>query len=269
MSIWSRIFAAMISAFLAALAVTNPVHGEADAAAKVTLLPGWRLADGSHMAAVRITLAEGWKTYWRAPGDAGIPPRLSWRSDTSITGADIIWPRPDIIDVGGMVTFGYSGEVILPVRLSTGAGVGEDFTTDLSIDLGVCKDICVPIRASVFATHSAASTEDAEILASLALATPPYPLIATCSVKPIEDGLAISVDIPVNPSTAWEFAAIEYEDKTVWVSQVDVSRNDSTLTLSADLVPPEASPFALQRSGLLFTIFAGETAAEIAGCVTG
>ncbi|MCB1329838.1 MAG: hypothetical protein KDK28_10515, partial [Maritimibacter sp.] len=44
-----------------------------DLHAEVDVLPGWRQADGTHMAALRITLDEGWKTYWRAPGEAGIP----------------------------------------------------------------------------------------------------------------------------------------------------------------------------------------------------
>ena len=56
--------------------------------ASVTVLPGWRDADGTHVTALRIDLAEGWKTYWRAPGDSGIPPSFAF------SGGDITAVQP-------------------------------------------------------------------------------------------------------------------------------------------------------------------------------
>ena len=72
-------------ALLASLAALGPGHATTqDDVLQATLLPGWQTASGSHMAAVDLTLAPGWKTYWRSPGDAGIPPRFDWSGSKNV-----------------------------------------------------------------------------------------------------------------------------------------------------------------------------------------
>ncbi|MFY8145805.1 MAG: protein-disulfide reductase DsbD domain-containing protein, partial [Rhodobacter sp.] len=56
------------------------------------VLPGWRTEQGTHMAALRLTLAPGWKTYWRSPGDAGIPPLFNWSGSQNLSGVRVHWP---------------------------------------------------------------------------------------------------------------------------------------------------------------------------------
>ncbi|MEL7014329.1 MAG: protein-disulfide reductase DsbD domain-containing protein, partial [Pseudomonadota bacterium] len=63
-------------------------------AIEARLLTGWRAADGSHIAALQIDLAPGWTTYWRAPGDAGIPPYFDWHASENLSSVDVEWPSP-------------------------------------------------------------------------------------------------------------------------------------------------------------------------------
>ena len=60
--------------------------------AHADLLTGWRLEDGRHAAAIRIRLDPGWKTYWRAPGDGGIPPSFDWQGARNLAGWSVHWP---------------------------------------------------------------------------------------------------------------------------------------------------------------------------------
>jgi DsbC/DsbD-like thiol-disulfide interchange protein len=52
---------------------------------QIRILPGWSRDDGSHMAALHLILAPGWKTYWRAPGDAGIPPMMDLEGSDNLS----------------------------------------------------------------------------------------------------------------------------------------------------------------------------------------
>ena len=76
------LLAALLCAGRAAPARAGGDYLSPGAVADVSILPGWRTAAGTHMTALRVKLAPGWKTYWRAPGDAGIPPRFDWTGTT-------------------------------------------------------------------------------------------------------------------------------------------------------------------------------------------
>lgn len=85
------------------------------------------------------TLAEGWKTYWRSPGEAGLPVRV-FHNDAEL---DILYPFPERFELFGLETFGYSKQVAIPFRIPVKTGKVE-----LKADFMVCKDICVPFEAS-------------------------------------------------------------------------------------------------------------------------
>ena len=106
--------------FLAALSVLVPVSGvraQEDMVA-VSIVNGWQMADGSHVAALKFVLADGWKTYWRAPGEAGIPPQFDWRGSRNLARAEIEWPTPKQTMTNGMRTIGYEHVLVLPLRLT-------------------------------------------------------------------------------------------------------------------------------------------------------
>ena len=85
---------------------------------------------------LRLRMAEGWHTYWKNPGDAGVPPELTIESGTQ---SPIDWPTPDRVAEGPIMTYAYTGEVLLPVTLTPADGSIAAHAQWL-----VCKDICVP-----------------------------------------------------------------------------------------------------------------------------
>ena len=237
----------------------------------VRLLPGWR-AGSLHYAALEVDLAPGWHTYWRVPGEAGIPPHLTWNSSSNVKSIGISWPVPELFDQNGMTSIGYTGTLVLPMVLRP-----EDPNAPIhlegQIEIGVCKDVCTPFVADVWADLPDAGAPDPRI--SAADKNKPISAAAagvgavTCSAEPIADGLRVSTRITVAPQGAREHVVMELVDKTVWISDATVSREGDELLATADMVPPSAAPFALDRSTIRLTVLTGGRAVDIEGCTGG
>ena len=106
-------------------------------------------SDGSKlMAFVEIVLEPGWKTYWRSPGDAGLPPSLDWSKSVNLASAEVQFPAPRTFTDKSGHTVGYEGTVFLPIALTPKAP-GEPVTLAVDAHYGICKDICVPIEAEL------------------------------------------------------------------------------------------------------------------------
>ena len=92
-------------------------HVEAElVAARTAAEPGSPLRIG-----LRLKMDEHWHTYWRNPGDTGLPTTIQWQLPAGFQAGDIEWPAPQRIDVGPFANYGYEGEVVLP-RVARGAG---------------------------------------------------------------------------------------------------------------------------------------------------
>ncbi len=242
--------------------------------AQIDILPGWRQADGSHMAALRIQLAPGWKTYWRAPGDAGIPPSFDWDGSRNLQAVAFHWPVPTIFDTAGLRTVGYLDELILPIQLYP-SQTGQDITLKGRISLGVCSDVCMPMEASFNANLAMGDAAPGSDLIRRALRQRPKTSAeaglrsVSCDVEPISDGLRVTARMALPKVGANEVAVIEGPDQSIWVSETQVSREGGTLVAVSDLVPPAGKPFALSRSDIRITVLAGGRGVDIANCVGG
>ena len=235
-----------------------------DAQVRAELLPGWRTASGTHMAAIRFTMAEGWKTYWRAPGDAGVPPQFDWRGSQNVAGVQIHWPQPEVFELAGMTTYGYSQSLVLPVEfIPTGT---DPVRVEGTIEIGVCKDVCVPVTVAVSGALPDTGAPDAAIRAALAAGPEPVSAHATCAAAPLRDGLRLTLTVPLAKLPGDERAVIELADPSIWVSEATTTRQGQTLTAVADLVPANAQPFALDRSSVLVTVLGAGRAVELRGC---
>ncbi len=98
---------------------------------------------------ILIELDDGWKTYWRMPGEAGIPPDFTWK--TSIP-ADIAvrFPTPGRFHDASGETVGYEDEVVFPVTVT--AGQSTSVNVELNLFFAVCKDVCIPAKAEASIT---------------------------------------------------------------------------------------------------------------------
>jgi len=97
---------------------------------------------------LEFRMEPGWKIYWRTPGDAGYPPRLDWTGSTNLADAAILWPAPDRFSLFGLETAGYGGEITLPILVAP-QQAGGAVALNARVDFLTCKDICVPLEASL------------------------------------------------------------------------------------------------------------------------
>ena len=95
---------------------------------------------------VEIRLEPGWETYWRTPGDAGVPPAFDWGGSSNVGLVRIEWPRPERLVQSGMVTYGYRDEVVFPAVVTVPDG-GRAVRLRLALDYAVCREVCIPVAA--------------------------------------------------------------------------------------------------------------------------
>lgn len=97
---------------------------------------------------LQVRLQKGWKIYWRSPGDAGFPPSLDWAGSDNLKAAEIQFPLPERFSILGFESFGYSDEVIYPIKVTL-ENVGAPLTLRAKLVALVCSDICVPLDADL------------------------------------------------------------------------------------------------------------------------
>ncbi len=225
------------------------------------------------MAAIRITLNPGWKTYWRSPGDAGIPPRIDWSGSGNIRSANLTWPTPDVFSQNGMRSIGYEQELILPVQIDP-KKPGKTIRLKALLDIGVCRDICVPQRLKLTGKIPASGGErDPRIAAAIAsrpLSASEAGLSrATCRISPIEDGLRVEARLHLPSAGGAEIAVMEMDNPNVWVSETKTRRDGGVLIAQSDMMHVDGASFMVDRSTLRFTVLGKRHAVDILGCGAG
>ena len=132
-----------------------------------------RLLAGSRSGAVLLggiafQLQPGWKTYWRTPGDSGVPPRFDFSKSDNIEAVTVLWPAPTKFDDGaGGHSLGYHDTIVLPLRI-VAKNPDKPVTLRADIHYAVCEKICIPVDADAeLPFTSVASTEDSALFAAL------------------------------------------------------------------------------------------------------
>ncbi|MEJ7669894.1 MAG: thioredoxin family protein [Casimicrobiaceae bacterium] len=176
---------ANVGADLSAAAPVKTPHVEAELVAERTaLVPGTATT-----VALRLKMADGWHTYWRNPGDSGLPTTIAWALPPGVTAEPIAWPAPRPLPVGPLVNYGYESEVLLLTELLIGsdAPLGTMLTLNARADWLVCKETCIPDGADLTLALPVSDRSD------------PYP----------QWGSAIAATRAALPAAApgWQFAA--------------------------------------------------------------
>lgn len=180
--------AAMIRLLLA-LCVVSAVPAHAlesapvrSARAEVTLVTDSDAAGQLFHAGLRFRLAPGWHTYWQNPGDAGVPAEITWNLPPGAAAGPIVWPIPKRQAEGPLMTFAYTGEVLLPVAITSGAG---PLSVQAHASWLVCQEICVPeegdFRLDLPAGPARPSAEAPLFAAAAARSPQPSPFAAAIS----------------------------------------------------------------------------------------
>jgi DsbC/DsbD-like thiol-disulfide interchange protein len=147
----SQMRSPILIAMLAAV-VATPAFAAATAWQDVA--PGVRLRlvssdilapDGTTLVGLEADMPATTKTYWRIPGETGIPTELDFSATQAVTASRVLWPYPVIDTATGYVDYAYFGPTVLPVELTLAPGATE---LTASVVMGVCAEVCVPVTAT-------------------------------------------------------------------------------------------------------------------------
>jgi len=205
------------------------------------------------MGGIEIQLQPGWKTYWRTPGDSGVPPRFDFSKSANVESVTPLYPAPKKFDDGaGGVSYGYHKHVIFPLRIVP-KNPNEPVQLRASISYAVCEKLCLPVEAEAeLAFTSSASALDSVVAGALnkvpkpvgtAEATP----IALKSFKRIGDRVIIDIAAQ-NPAGLEVYAEGPTPDWALPVpKRVDTDEKDiARFEFKLDGLPAKARPEGAQ-----------------------
>lgn len=154
-------------AFAAEVRAQDASPWQKDGHSAVRLLAGSR-SGAVLLGGIAFQLQPGWKTYWRTPGDSGVPPRFDFSKSDNVEAVTVLWPAPQKFDDGaGGISLGYHDLIVLPLRI-VAKNVDKPVTLRAEINYAVCEKLCIPVDANAeLAFNSVASTEDSTLFAAL------------------------------------------------------------------------------------------------------
>ena len=162
--------------------------------------------------ALDIALKPGWKTYWRDPGDAGVPPQLDISASTNVADGALSFPAPQRHDDGYGKWAGYDYPVSLPVTFTL-AAPKERAVIDADIFLGICETICIPVQTRLTVDPGTDPDNAADAaLVKAALAALPAPARPDFGINVLpgdHETLVVEASFPGSPEAADFFIAGE------------------------------------------------------------
>ena len=152
----------LAGALAATAALAAPVkteHVEAELLAERTAATAGKPV----LVGLRLRMEEHWHTYWKNPGDSGLPTKIQWKLPEGWSAGPILWPHPEAQRVGPLMNYGYSDEVVLLSELTPPADA-KPGPVALAADASwlVCKDICIPEKASLSLAFAVAADDPPE-----------------------------------------------------------------------------------------------------------
>jgi DsbC/DsbD-like thiol-disulfide interchange protein len=140
-------------------------------------------------AGIEIKIQPGWHTYWRYPGDSGVPPRFDFSDSENVAGVKVLYPAPHLYTDDTGNTLGYKESVTLPLRVQP-KQAGKAVTLRLKLDYAVCEKLCMPVEGKAeLALAPGDSAQDATLQAAEARVPKPVaPKDLALSIRRVNDG---------------------------------------------------------------------------------
>ena len=256
----------LVGAFAIEVRADDSSPWQRDTHSAVRLLAGSR-SGGVLLGGIAFQLQPGWKTYWRSPGDSGVPPRFDFSKSDNVEAVTVLWPSPMKFDDGaGGHSLGYKQQVVLPLRI-VAKSTDKPVTLRAEIHYAVCEKLCIPVEASSELTFaSVASTEDGAL--SAALDTVPKPANVgdptPLTIRDVKRAGKASVQVDVTAPEAREVSLFVEGPTPDWALPIPklLERGPpgvKRFEFELDGLPPGAKP---EGAALKFTLVGGDRAYE-------
>ncbi len=160
-----RVFALALAAFAPAFAHAASVVKTEHVEAELVADKAWAQPGKPTLVGLKLRMEPQWHTYWKNPGDSGLPTRIQWVLPEGWKAGEIQWPYPNPLPVGPLMNYGYEDEVVLLAELtppaSTPTGGGAQAPIRARAEWLVCKDICIPENGELDMVLNVSSAEPA------------------------------------------------------------------------------------------------------------
>lgn len=140
---------------------------------RARLVSAGPLVEGAYRVGVEIKLEGQALTYWRMPGEAGVPPTFDFSKSVNLAAADVAYPAPFRLEEAGQEAFGYRHDVVFPIRIKP-LDPARPVQLDLHLNYAACEKICIPAEADLRITlaPSAPASTHAQKIASFVTQVP-------------------------------------------------------------------------------------------------
>ena len=239
-----------------------------DVRSAVRLVSGANNNGDAHLrAGIEIKMQPGWKTYWRYPGDSGVPPHFDFSGSENLKTATVLYPAPHLFTDETGQSLGYKDRIIFPLVISP-QQPGKPVRLRLKADYAVCEKLCVPAEGRAELTLTPGDSSQDSALAAAEARVPKQVTAAQLglTVRRTNDGTKplVAVDLgapagnPVElfvegPTPQWALP-IPKRSQTAPAGRAQFS-------FELDGLPPGVDPKG--QVDLTFTVVTGERAVEV------
>ncbi|MFN0262621.1 protein-disulfide reductase DsbD domain-containing protein [Tepidamorphus sp. 3E244] len=220
--------------------------------ARVRLINAGNPEPGVWRAGLEIDLKDGWKTYWRSPGETGVPPIFDWTPSDGVASVEVHWPTPVRFVDSGLTSIGYKGDVVLPIEIRTTGDTPPKL--DLALSYAVCSDICVPEEATVTLDLSGGASPRGRVEVEASLAKVPERTMSGTNIAVARPGKTRQDPIEIELVSGTSPERVFVEGPEDWyLPAPEAATNDGTVTLS---LPTGGIPDAADLDGVKLTVTA-------------
>lgn len=252
-------------------AVAQSIVSTGESFADIRLVAGRAEPGGARMAGLVVDVAPGWKTYWRSPGEAGVPPVFDWSRSTNLASAELLWPRPERFESFGLATLGYGGQVVFPVRLEP-RDPARPIEARLDLSLGVCRDLCVMEDTTVTAHIAPDAPGEGAALVAAGEAAVPRPgaevglSAAHCRITGSGRDRVFEATLDFDRPVEAPVVAVEGPE-LAWFNDIETATGSGgrRLRVAAGVSLADDQVW-IGRSDIRMTVLARDFAADIKGC---
>ncbi len=219
--------------------------------ARARLLASGDPMSGRILAGLEIELDDDWKTYWRFPGDSGIPPTFDWSGAQNVAATHLLFPAPERFSDEYGQSVGYKHRVVFPIEIEL-EGAGRPTHLKLDIVLGICRDVCIPVMEQfslklppVFMATEAAKT----VLIAASNSVPTQTIEAQRPVIEIEERAGKTPMLTISVPSDLQITDVFVEGPDTWFLTLPekVSEDDAdavqTWQLALDGTPVGTTPW--------------------------
>jgi DsbC/DsbD-like thiol-disulfide interchange protein len=238
-----------------------------DSLSSMRLIAGSRDGNEPHLrAGIELKLHPGWKTYWRYPGDSGVPPRFDFSGSDNLLRAKVSYPAPHLFTDETGNSIGYKQSVIFPVQV-TPRDASKPVRLKLKLDYAVCEKLCMPVEGHADLVLTPGDSTNEQALADAEAKVPKLVSAAeaglsarrvTQTAKPLVD-----VDLPATGKPITLFVEGPSADWALPVPTPAQGAPAGRLHFGFELdgLPPGVDPKA--AFDLTYTIVEGDRAVEV------